>query len=1265
MDTGWLSPTEDGSSDWGQCPTCGTANTANARFCQACGRALGDPGSDPMTIDVLTAVVTELVSSNEAFALASDADARLVAVRDVFVAAGAILRDLPVSPHTVAAVFGPAARDGISTLTAVRAALAARDAATGGDVALRVGIGASDVRGDDDQAVELWRGRVVDLAFRLSRMAAPAEVILGEGAYRLIRDAIVAEVIDPRADPGGDDVGPLRLHGLREIDAWAVQPPSDETAEAASEPPAVDEESVATENRPIEPAYDLWAERFGSATTDGHDEAETPTAETPTSEAGEPAVAEADREEPFDIGVAAEFDVPAGFDLPSDGVIAETAWADTERDPSQPEAFEAGDGSEPGQAPQPIDQDVAGEPEEAFAPSTPSDPADVDDAAVFDHGASPRDTQGEALLEREAVLGRLHDVLDRAIERGRPVTITMGGEPGSGRTAAARWFAAQTADRAWTVELTCRSAEAGGTAWPFAAIVRALTGTDGATDQTALEARLREALAPDAFGHAAVLAASLHGDGGASVEETRAAIAALLTSTVARRPLIVIVDDADRAAATSRAVFDSVIELVDGPLLVILAGRESADVVVPPLSDHASAELVERLLARPNLPPDATASIVTACGGLPLAVEHLVAMLADDGHLRWEYGRWTPTVNLASLPLPADLPSLAARRIAGLDPAERRVAAAAAVVGRTFEPDIVASALDAGLDEVLDACTALTDRGILRRVGEDRFAFGHDLLAEAAVAYAERNVTRAMHLATADRLVKHGALGADVDEAIGAHLERAFRLTSGDGDREATGRRAAEHLVRAARGAADVGDEDASLILLRRAAAVLRSDDAERGLLLLDSAAALEAREERGSAERLLGDAIHAARTAGDELLELRALVARARLLATASRLEDQIEALRDAADAAIVTATARDDATTAATGWSARGWVYTVRGHFAGAAGAFEQAADAAAAAGRRRDELSALRDLSAAIVDGPAPVAETIDRCAALVKRTRGTSVEAEATAALAVLLARAGRKDDAAQTVERSRELSGDDATAVRIRAAFVARHAGGAGRAEESLGNAIVAAPRTTDRGAALASLAYVLTELGRTGEAVRAADDAASLADEDDVVSQVTWRAAKARCLAAAGEHADARALVRLALRLADQTDLSELRARTLLDLADVLLASGLANEAAPAARAALRALERKGSVAEAARARAILDRAAGRTPATTVNEETETVKTDPHEEASVEESPSTTAPERLEDQFLAPVVAPLDARTAPDESTAEESAESSKRHWFW
>ncbi|MGZ4126146.1 MAG: AAA family ATPase, partial [Actinomycetota bacterium] len=911
MDTvpGWYSPTEDEPPDWGPCPTCGTANAANARFCQACGRALGDPGPDPLTIDVLTAVVTELVSSNDAFALASDADARLVAVRDAFVAAGGILRDLPGSPHTVAAVFGPAARDGISTLTAVRAALAARDAGTGGDVALRVGIGASDVRGDDDQAVELWRGRVVDLAFRLSRMAAPAEVVLGEGAYRLIKDAVVAEAIDPRADPGGDDVGPLRLHGLREMDAWAVQPTAeaDATSEAPGDAPAdAWSEPAPTADHAVEPAYDMWAERFGIATTNGP---EPDAVEHPVAEVADGSIADGALEERFDAEAQAGLGAPediAAADATVDGAIdtdethapevweqqpaPDSAWTDTGRDGSSPtdafestEPFERANESEPSAAaesPDPVEAfeqaegvepveafeeaegfdsveeaDVA-EPEEAFASPAPSEPSDVEDATAFDRAGSPQEPEGATLLEREAVLGRLHDALDRAIERGRPVTITMGGEPGCGRTAAARWFAAQTADRAWTIELTCRSADAGGTAWPFAAIVRALAGVERAIERTALEARLRDALAPDASAHAAVLAGSLHGDGGAPVEETRAAIAALLTSTIARRPVIVIVDDVDRAPATSRAVFDSVVELVDGPLLVVLVGRGSTDVVVPPLSDHASAELVERLLARPNLPPDAIASIVTACGGLPLAVEHLVAMLADDGHLRWEYGRWTPTVDLASLPLPFDLPSLVARRVGGLDPAERRAAAAGAVTGGPFDPTLVASALDAGVDEVLAACTALADRGILRRVDEDAFAFGHDVLADAAGAYAERETARALHVAAADRLAQHRAPGSDVDEAIGAHLERAFRLMGGDREREAIGRRAAEHLVRAARGAADVGDEDASLILLRRAATVLPSDDAERALLLLDSAATLEAREERGSAERLLGDAM-------------------------------------------------------------------------------------------------------------------------------------------------------------------------------------------------------------------------------------------------------------------------------------------------------------------------------------------------------------------------------------------------------------------------
>jgi tetratricopeptide (TPR) repeat protein len=1323
MDTvpGWYSPTEDESPEWGPCPTCGTANAAAARFCQACGRPLGERGPDPMTIDVLTAVVAELASANDAFALAQDAGGRIVAVRDAFVAAGGMLRDLPGSPHTVAAVFGPAARDGISTLTAVRSALAARDAATNVDVAVRVGIGASDVRGGDDEAVELWRGRVVDLAFRLSRMAGPGEVILGEGAYRLIRDAVVAEAIDPRADPESDDVGPLRLHGLREMDAWAVQPEAIEPPDAEPLDDADAPDAAPADESPAGAPWDMWADRFGLAQPNGHDAVAGELPSTPTAGAAGDELDALEPAEPVDgtfadalpEHAAPDADVlDAAEDADADVLEAATAFEtrpDDVRapfeDPSPPPAHRSadgggddgdGDGDGDGNSGTFGIDDVEGSADdenvafgaEAAAPDTEpteeplagvgDDAAPRDVASVFEEhpsepGPAPHEPEGATLLEREEVLRGLHAALERAIAGGRPVVVSVGGEPGSGRTAAARWFAAQTAERAWTVEIACRAADGGGTSWPFAALVRAVAGIDGPVDRPALENRLREAIGGEAVGHAGVLAASLDGEGGAPPEEARAAMAALLTATVARRPLIVIVDDADRAPAGGRVAFDAVVDLVVGPLLVVTIARGPADVVVPPLSDGGSAELVERLLARPNLPPDATASIVTACGGLPLAVEHLVAMLADDGHLRWEYGRWTPTVDLASLPLPADLASLVARRIAGLAELERAVAAAGATSNAPFAPALVAEALDVDVEDVRDACTSLTDRGILRRSGDDAFSFGHDVLADAAAAYTERGAARAVHAAVADRIAAERAPGADVDEIVGAHLERAFRLAGGEPGRETLGRRAAGHLVRAARGAADVGDEDASLALLRRAAALLPADDAERALLLLDSASTLAARDERGSAERLLGDAIRAARAAGDELLELRALVARARMLATASRIEDQIEALRDAAEAAIATATAREDAVTAAAGWSARGWVHTVRGHFAGAADAFERAADAAASAGRRRDELVALRDLAAAIVDGPAPAPEAIARCAALVERTRQTAVEADAASALAVLLARAGGTDEAGKTLERVAALHAEDggSATIGIRAALVGLHAGAADRAEPPLRAALESATRAPDRGAVLACLAYVLTDLGRIDEALAAAEEAASLADEDDVVAQVTWRAANARCLAARGRHRDARALVRLALRLADQTDLSELRARTRLDLADVLLASGRANEAAPAARAALRALERKGSVAEAGRARSILDRAAGRAPSAVPDPATAAdAAADVADDDAAGPTHDLDRPELADDsRFAADPHAGATSVATPAPSTADEGepedGSKRERHWFW
>jgi hypothetical protein len=102
------------------------------------------------------------------------------------------------------------------------------------------------------------------------------------------------------------------------------------------------------------------------------------------------------------------------------------------------------------------------------------------------------------------------------------------------------------------------------------------------------------------------------------------------------------------------------------------------------------------------------------------------------------------------------------------------------------------------------------------------------------------------------------------------------------------------------------------------------------------------------------------------------------------------------------------------------------------------------------------------------------------------------------------------------------------------------------------------------------------------------EDASRTAVADDVVAQVGWRSARARALAALGRAGEARAPARRAIRLAEQTDLTDPRATALLAQAEVLRADGRPNEAVPFARRAVRALERRGAEVPAGRARSLL-----------------------------------------------------------------------------
>jgi ATP/maltotriose-dependent transcriptional regulator MalT len=111
----------------------------------------------------------------------------------------------------------------------------------------------------------------------------------------------------------------------------------------------------------------------------------------------------------------------------------------------------------------------------------------------------------------------------------------------------------------------------------------------------------------------------------------------------------------------------------------------------------------------------------------------------------------------------------------------------------------------------------------------------------------------------------------------------------------------------------------------------------------------------------------------------------------------------------------------------------------------------------------------------------------------------------------------------------------------------------------------------------AYLAATLAQEGRSTEAEEFAEFAQSHAWEDDIVTQVMWRVARAQLQAAAGEAAEAERLAREAVERAAPTDFLDLQATSLLALARVLRESE-SPEAARVAAEAQAVYERKGNI---------------------------------------------------------------------------------------
>ena len=210
-----------------RCARCGHENREGARFCDACGAVLQggtEAGEQRKTVTVLFCDVTGSTALGERL----DPESLRAVMARYFDAARLVVERHGGSVEkfigdAVMAVFGIPVLHEDDALRAVRAASELRDGLHelnvglerdyGTTLELRIGVNTGEVVTGTQE--RLATGDAVNVTARLEQAAKPGEILLGAETRALVRDAVVAEPIEP-LDLKGKAV-PVEAHRLVSI----------------------------------------------------------------------------------------------------------------------------------------------------------------------------------------------------------------------------------------------------------------------------------------------------------------------------------------------------------------------------------------------------------------------------------------------------------------------------------------------------------------------------------------------------------------------------------------------------------------------------------------------------------------------------------------------------------------------------------------------------------------------------------------------------------------------------------------------------------------------------------------------------------------------------------------------------------------------------------------------------------------------------------------------------------------------------------------
>jgi class 3 adenylate cyclase/tetratricopeptide (TPR) repeat protein len=833
------------------------------------------------------------------------------------------------------------------------------------------------------------------------------------------------------------------------------------------------------------------------------------------------------------------------------------------------------------------------------------------------------------MVGRADELQVLMDALQRTVTSRRAELVTVFGPAGVGKSRLLREFVGRAGSNVGNLRGHCLSYGDGITFWPLAEVIRqAAMITDDDELDVAREKlhRLGPPELKDAMDRVAA-AIGLSGDT-FPVQETFWGARRLVEVLAHERPLIVIVDDIHWAEPTFLDLLQYVTREAAAPLVLVCSSRpellethpewgkdleRAHAVILEPLDEDESGRIVQNLLGTEAFDERIRARITAAAEGNPLFVEQMLSMLIDDGILsRDESGAWVATSEIGSVIVPPSISALVTARLDRLGATERTVAERGAVIGLSFFRGAVEDLSPVEVrPSIGDALVTLVRKELVQErhaefAGQPTYRFLHGLIREAAYHGLLKRTRAELHERFVDwleRVLPDRVL--EFEEIRGYHLEQAYvilaQLAQVDDHIRTLGLRGAEYLGSAGRRAVARGDMPAAASLLRRAAALLPTDDERHPRLLLDAGEAMVETGDLATAEVLVNAGIQGATELGARAAELAGRMILLDLqYATSNHSEGEVIA---EVEAAIKELESLGDHEGQARAWRLLTFVNWEACRWGASEWAAERMIEHARLAGNAVMEARVLPALATCALYGPTPVPEAIELCHDILRRT-GADRKAVAvtTRAIAHLEAMRGDFDRARELYAQSRasleELGWKlHAAESSLSAGSIELLAGDPEGAEAAFRRGFDELKEMGDKyylSTVAGFLAESLYQQGRLEEAERFAELGQQLAGEDDISSQVLWRTVKGKALARRGNVDLGLELLREALDLIAKAEEPVTSASVQADLAEVLVLAGESVDASYALEASLVLFEAKADVVSAARIRARLETLAGR-----------------------------------------------------------------------